>query len=278
MPPRKRASTRAPLESAPLPDELVLPLEGGLSARDMRPAVQSGQRVLRGQPLVRGGGPLSTWTRAGLDGAVFPTGIKLAATRRNAIHTVIVNAAECEPYISCDDMLMRSAPREVLAGGVSVTSNGIEHTIRKKERKAMHNIRDILRKKGTAIWSVAPEETVLEAIRRLDEHGVGALLVLNGDELVGLFSERDYTRKVILKGLRSQDTPVGTVMSAPVLTISPDATVQQGLSMMTEQYIRHLPVTDDSGVIGVVSIGDLVKAVIEDQEALIEQLERFIMG
>lgn len=142
----------------------------------------------------------------------------------------------------------------------------------------MHNIRDILRKKGTAIWSVTPEETVLEAIRRLDEHGVGALLVLNGDQLVGLFSERDYTRKVILKGLRSQDTSVGTVMSTPVLTISPDATVQQGLSMMTEKFIRHLPVTDDSGVIGVVSIGDLVKAVIEDQEALIEQLERFIMG
>ncbi len=142
----------------------------------------------------------------------------------------------------------------------------------------MQNIRDILRKKGTAVWSVALDDTVLEAIRRLDEHGVGALLVLNGAKLVGLFSERDYTRKVVLKGLRSRDTQVGTVMSAPVLTISPDATVQQGLSKMTEKYIRHLPVTDDSGVVGVVSIGDLVKAVIEDQEALIEQLERYITG
>ena len=142
----------------------------------------------------------------------------------------------------------------------------------------MHNIRDILRTKGTAIWSVAPEDTVLEAIRLMAKRGVGALPVMKGDQLVGFFSERDYSRKVILQGLRSQDTPVGTVMSAPVLTISPDATVQQGLSMMTEKYIRHLPVTDGSGVIGVVSIGDLVKAVIEDQEALIEQLERYITG
>ena len=142
----------------------------------------------------------------------------------------------------------------------------------------MHNIRDILRTKGTAIWSVAPEDTVLEAIRLMAKRGVGALPVMKGDQLVGFFSERDYSRKVILQGLRSQDTSVGTVMSAPVLTISPDATVQQGLSMMTEKYIRHLPVTDGSGVIGVVSIGDLVKAVIEDQEALIEQLERYITG
>lgn len=142
----------------------------------------------------------------------------------------------------------------------------------------MHNIRDILHNKGTAVWSASPDETVLEAIRRMAEHGVGALLVLENDQLVGLFSERDYSRKVILQGLRSQDTPVRTVMSTPVITISPDATVQQGLAMMTEKFVRHLPVTDDSGVIGVVSIGDLVKAVIEDQETLIEQLERFIAG
>ena len=140
----------------------------------------------------------------------------------------------------------------------------------------MHNIRDILHKKGTAVWSTSPDETVLEAIRRMAEHGVGALLVLENNKLVGLFSERDYSRKVILKGLRSRDTPVRRVMSTPALTISPDATVQEGLSTMTEKFIRHLPVTDDSGVIGVVSIGDLVKAVIEDQEALIEQLERYI--
>ena len=140
----------------------------------------------------------------------------------------------------------------------------------------MHNIRDILRRKGTVVWSASPDETVLEGIRRMAEHGVGALLVLEDDQLVGLFSERDYSRKVILQGLRSQDTPVRTVMSTPVLTISPDATVQQGLSMMNEKAVRHLPVTDDSGIIGVVSMRDLVQAVIEDQEALIEQLERYL--
>jgi len=140
----------------------------------------------------------------------------------------------------------------------------------------MHNIRDILQKKGTTVWHASPGETVLEAIRRMAEQNVGALLVLEDDQLVGFFSERDYSRKVILQGLRSEDTPVRTVMTTPVLTISPDATVQQGLSIMSEKFVRHLPVTDDSGVIGVVSIGDLVKAVIEDQQALIEQLERYL--
>ena len=142
----------------------------------------------------------------------------------------------------------------------------------------MHNIRDILQEKGTTIWSTAPDDTVLDAISRMAEYGVGALLVIDDGQLVGFFSERDYTRKVILEGLASRDTPVEKVMSTPVISISPDATVQEGLSMMTEKHIRHLPVTDGSGVIGVVSIRDLVKAVIEDQQALIEQLERYITG
>jgi len=140
----------------------------------------------------------------------------------------------------------------------------------------MHNIRDILQRKGSKVWYASPDETVLEAIRRMAEQNVGALLVLEDDQLVGFFSERDYSRKVILQGLRSEDTPVRTVMTTPVLTISPDATVQQGLSIMSEKFVRHLPVTEGSGVIGVVSIGDLVKAVIEDQQALIEQLERYL--
>ncbi len=140
----------------------------------------------------------------------------------------------------------------------------------------MHNIRDILHNKGTVVWSASPDETVLEAIRRMAEHHVGAMLVLEDDQLVGFLSERDYLRKVVLQGLRSHSTPVRTVMSSPVITISPDATVQQGLSIMTEKSVRHLPVADASGVIGVVSIRDLVKAVIEDQEALIEQLESYL--
>jgi CBS domain-containing protein len=140
----------------------------------------------------------------------------------------------------------------------------------------MHSIRDILREKGSAVRSVGPDVTVFEALRQMDELGIGALLVLENGKPVGLFSERDYARKLALRGLRSRETPVSAIMSSPVLTISPDASVQQGLSMMTEKYIRHLPVVDGSGVIGMVSIGDLVKAVIKDQQALIEELEGYL--
>jgi CBS domain-containing protein len=140
----------------------------------------------------------------------------------------------------------------------------------------MHSIRDVLSEKGTEIRSIGPDETVYEAIRQMAEHGIGALLVVEHGKPVGLLSERDYSRKVILKGLRSRETPVRAIMSTPLLTISPDASVQHGLEMMTEKYIRHIPVMDRSGVVGMVSIGDLVKAVIRDQESLIEQLESYI--
>jgi CBS domain-containing protein len=140
----------------------------------------------------------------------------------------------------------------------------------------MHNIRDILGEKGNTVWSVSPDESVLEGIRRMAEHDVGALLVMKGDELVGFLSERDYSRKVILRGLHSESTPVSAIMSSPVLTISPDATVQQGLALMTARAVRHLPVADATGVIGMVSIRDLAKAVVEDQQVLIEQLERYL--
>jgi CBS domain-containing protein len=141
----------------------------------------------------------------------------------------------------------------------------------------MHSIRDILAEKGTIVRSVGPNVTVYDALGLMAEHGIGALLVLENDKPIGLFSERDYSRKVALRGLRSRETPVSAIMSSPVLTISPDASVQKGLSMMTEQYIRHLPVVDGSGVIGMVSIGDLVKAVIQDQESLIDQLESYLV-
>jgi len=193
LPPHKSASTQRPIEPAPLPSELILPLEGGLSARDIKPAVVSGQRVLRGQPLVQGGGPLSTWAHAstsgivrslerrpiahprrseslcavleadgldevwpelkppdltqwdtpeklavalsraglaGLGGAVFPTGLKLAATMRRRMRLVIINGVECEPYISCDDMLMRTSPRDVLAGALALVAlTGAAHGV-----------------------------------------------------------------------------------------------------------------------------------------------------
>lgn len=141
----------------------------------------------------------------------------------------------------------------------------------------MHSIRDILREKGATVRSIDPDESVFEALRQMAEHGIGALLVLEGNEPIGLFSERDYARKLALRGLRSRETKVRAIMSSPVHTISPDASVQQGLSVMTEKFIRHLPVVDRSGVIGMVSIGDLVKAVIQDQQSLIEQLESYLV-
>ena len=140
----------------------------------------------------------------------------------------------------------------------------------------MHSIRDILREKGTKVQSIDPGTSVFDALRLMAEHRIGALLVMENGKPVGLFSERDYARKLALQGLRSRDTPVRAIMSNPVLTISPDASVQQGLSTMTEKFVRHLPVVDGNGVSGMVSIGDLVKAVIEDQQALIEQLESYL--
>ena len=136
--------------------------------------------------------------------------------------------------------------------------------------------RSVLERKGWVVHSIGPDASVYEAIARMNEHQVGALFVIDDSRLLGVFSERDYARKLALRGLRSRDTPVSAVMSSPVLTIRPDASVQDGLEVMTEKYIRHLPVVDSSGVIGMVSIGDLVKAVIQDQQALIEQLESYL--
>ena len=125
--------------------------------------------------------------------------------------------------------------------------------------------------------SVDPVVTVFDALQIMADHGIGALLVLQHGKPIGLFSERDYARKLALRGLRSRETPVSVVMSAPVITISPDASVQEGMQIMTSRFVRHLPVVDGAGaVLGMVSIGDLVKAVIQDQAALIEQLESYI--
>ena len=140
----------------------------------------------------------------------------------------------------------------------------------------MTTVRHLLDGKGRAIFSVEPGDPVLEAIRLMAEHHVGALLVMRGEEVVGIISERDYARKVILLGRSSAETPVGQIMSAPVITVSLDSTVQECMQIVTEQRVRHLPVVDKGRVIGMVSIGDLVKAVIEEQQHTIEQLETYI--
>jgi CBS domain-containing protein len=140
----------------------------------------------------------------------------------------------------------------------------------------MHTVRQMLKTKGGAIYSVEPDDPVLEAIRQMADRGVGALLVLRGRELAGIVSERDYARKVVLLGRSSAETPVWQIMSAPVVTVDCDSTVQDCLELMTAKRIRHLPVVDGGAVVGVLSIGDCVKAVIDAQRHQIEDLERFI--
>lgn len=134
----------------------------------------------------------------------------------------------------------------------------------------------LLDRKGRGVLSIEPEEPVLEAIQQMAEHHVGALLVMRGEELLGIVSERDYARKVVLLGRSSAETPIWQIMSSPVVTIAEEATVQDCMALMTDRRIRHLPVMRGSSVVGVLSIGDLVKAVIDDQRKLIDELERYI--
>lgn len=142
----------------------------------------------------------------------------------------------------------------------------------------MHTIHQILEHKGRDIHWVAPDRTVYDAIRHMAELGIGALLVMREGKPLGMLSERDYARKVILEGRRSRDTRVEEIMSAPLITIEGRATADAGLALMTQNKIRHLPVVDDGELIGLVSIGDLVDAVIDDQQRLIDQLEHYVAG
>ena len=142
----------------------------------------------------------------------------------------------------------------------------------------MITVRHLLSRKGPGLFSIDPEDPVLKAIRSMAEHRVGALLVMRGEELAGIVSERDYARKVVLLGRSSAETPVWQIMSSPVVTVSPDTSVQQCMTLVTEKRIRHLPVIEKDRVAGVISIGDLVKSVIEEQQRTIEHLESYIHG
>jgi CBS domain-containing protein len=142
----------------------------------------------------------------------------------------------------------------------------------------MQTVSQLLRVKGAEIFSVTPQDSVLRAIEIMATRHVGALLVMDQGSLLGIISERDYARKVILKNRSSHDTPVGDIMSSPAVTVAPEETVHRCMELMTEGRFRHLPVVKSGRVLGILSIGDLVKAVIQEQSEHIEQLERYIAG
>lgn len=140
----------------------------------------------------------------------------------------------------------------------------------------MRTVRQLLDTKAPEIYAIAPDAPVIDAIRLMAEKRIGAVLVMEGARLVGIMSERDYARKIVLQGRSSNDTPVRTIMTADVITVRPDDTADHCMQLVTDQRIRHLPVVRGGEVVGVVSIGDLVKAVIEDQQVELDQLQRYI--
>ena len=142
----------------------------------------------------------------------------------------------------------------------------------------MRNVSQIMERKGSQVVSVARQAPVLEAIRIMAEHHIGAVLVMDGDQLLGILSERDYARKVILQGRSSHDTAVAVIMSSPVVCVGPHDSIAECMSIMTEKHIRHLPVIEGERVIGVISIGDLVKEMIEEQKQEISLLQQYIAG
>lgn len=142
----------------------------------------------------------------------------------------------------------------------------------------MSTVRQLLTHKGDQIFAVAPTDTVFEAIRRMADHGVGALLVMQGESLAGIVSERDYARKVILQGKSSRETAVAEIMTRQLHTATPAHTVDECLQLMTDHRIRHLPVMEGERVVGVLSIGDLVKSIISEQQREIEHLSQYIAG
>ncbi len=140
------------------------------------------------------------------------------------------------------------------------------------------NVRSILKTKGKAVWSTSPDATVYEALVVMADKEVGALVVLSGQKLTGMFSERDYARKIILHGKSSRETLVREVMSTPVVTVTPDQTVEECMRVMTRHRIRHLPVLEGDSLVGLVSIGDLVNSIISAQAETIQQLSGYIAG
>lgn len=142
----------------------------------------------------------------------------------------------------------------------------------------MKTVRQVLEAKGSAVHGASPETSVYDALRLMAEHDVGALVVTEGRRLVGILSERDYARKVVLLGRVSKDTPVRDIMTSEVVCVGPQDSVEACMSLMTQRRIRHLPVLEAGTLVGLVSIGDVVKSIIGEQQFAIEQLEQYIQG
>lgn len=142
----------------------------------------------------------------------------------------------------------------------------------------MGTVRHLLQKKGNRVISISPDSTVYSALEKMVAQNVGALIVMDHDKFAGMFTERDYARKVILKGKASRDTLVREIMSEHPVVVTPDTTIDQCMTLMTEKYIRHLPVMDKQQLVGLVSIGDIVKCMIDEQKCIIEDLEHYITG
>ncbi len=142
----------------------------------------------------------------------------------------------------------------------------------------MTTVRQLLNQKGATIWSIRPDATVFDAVAKMADKDVGSLLVMDGDKLVGIITERHYARNVVLKGKTSPKIPVRDIMESSVIVALPDDTVEECMALMSEKRVRHLPVLEDETPVGIVSIGDLVKSIIGEQKFTIDQLEHFIHG
>lgn len=140
----------------------------------------------------------------------------------------------------------------------------------------MQTVKQLLQAKGSRVWTVAPDASMLDALRIMADRNIGALVVVERGEVVGIVSERDYARKIVLHGKTSRDTPVREIMTSAVVFVRPTQTIQDCMAQMTERHIRHLPVLEDGKLVGLISIGDVVKAIIAQQEFMIAQLEQYI--
>ncbi len=142
----------------------------------------------------------------------------------------------------------------------------------------MKTVKQLLQAKSRDIWTISPDDSVYEALRLMADRNVGALIVVDANRMVGIFSERDYARKVVLQGKFSRDTPVSDIMTREVFSVTPDHSIRECMAVMTQGRFRHLPVLMGDELVGVISIGDVVKAILSEQDFMISQLENFIGG